>query len=341
MPDTPISVRHQVIALHQHTEKTERDIAHDLHLDKSAVHRIIARWRETGSAAAGRRGHCGRKKKLFARDKAIILREVQKNPTATAQQIRVMCGPIATSVSLSTIQKLIRKSGFSAYRPIGIPCLNVTRKKDRLQWAHKHAFYNGDDWKDVIFTDETTVELDHRAIPFVRRRKGDRIRAIHTRPNKTFAKKVMFWGCISAHGPGCLVPIRSTLNAARYVELLQQHLLPQAASWYGNQPWEFQQDNAPCHKAASTMNFFKQNEIYVMDWPAYSPDVSPIENVWSMLKKKIYSTGTASTTEGVIAQALHLWQNDQEIANLCVSLCLNMEMRVKKLLHSRGGPILQ
>ena len=100
----------------------------------------------------------------------------------------------------------------------------------------------------VIFSDETTVELGHKAKPFVRRSKGCRIREVHTVRNVTFARKVMFWGIISAKGPGCLVPVQGTLNAERYVNLLQQYLLPQAATWFPNSPWEFQQDNAPCHK---------------------------------------------------------------------------------------------
>ena len=176
----------------------------------------------------------------------------------------------------------------------------------------------------VIFSDETTVELGHKAKPFVRRSKGCRIREVHTVRNVTFARKVMFWGIISAKGPGCLVPVQGTLNAERYVNLLQQYLLPQAATWFPNSPWEFQQDNASCHKVERTMAFFHQQCIQLLDWAPYLPDVSPIENVWGMLKRKVYKVGSASTVEEVIAQAQHLWHNDSDIHNLCVSLCANM-----------------
>jgi transposase len=149
----------------------------------------------------------------------------------------------------------------------------------------------------------------------------------------------MFWGCISAQGPGSLVPIHGTLNADRYCALLEEHLLPQAATWYGGMSWEFQQDNAPCHKAARTMAFFQENSIDVLEWPPYTPDCNPIENAWALLKKKVYRHGSANTVDDLIAQTLHTWHSDPDIHALCVSLCTDMHKRVEKLVSARGGPI--
>jgi DDE superfamily endonuclease len=50
----------------------------------------------------------------------------------------------------------------------------------------------------------------------------------------------------------------------------------------------FQQDNAKIYKAKATMEWFDQYSIVVMDWPPYSPDMNPIENMWSLLKRKLY-----------------------------------------------------
>jgi transposase len=149
MSDTTLGNRERVIALYLHTSKTQREIATDLNLSKSAVNRIITRWNSTGSAESGRKGHCGRKEKLTRHAKSLIVREAKKFPTKTAQEIRSSMGSIGSSVCLDTVKKLLRKCGLYAYRPLGIPFLNTNRKKDRHQWAHVHAVYDEDDWSQV------------------------------------------------------------------------------------------------------------------------------------------------------------------------------------------------
>ena len=82
----------------------------------------------------------------------------------------------------------------------------------------------------------------------------------------------MFWGVISEDGPIAVVPINGTMTANKYIETLENHLMP----FIDNQPlskqYSFQQDNAPCHKARKTMDFFRDNAIDVLEnWPPYPP----------------------------------------------------------------------
>ena len=46
-------------------------------------------------------------------------------------------------------------------------------------------------------------------------------------------------------------------------------------------------DNAPCHTAKLLKNYFQQEGIEVMKWPAHSPDQNPIENLWNIIGEKV------------------------------------------------------
>ena len=46
-------------------------------------------------------------------------------------------------------------------------------------------------------------------------------------------------------------------------------------------------DNHPVHKCMNSLLFYKEHKIKVIDFPPYSPDLNPIENIWEKLKKEI------------------------------------------------------
>jgi hypothetical protein len=192
----------------------------------------------------------------------------------------------------------------------------------------------------VIFTDETTVELDRSSVHFVRRSHGEHIRDCHRNERRGYSNKVMFWGCMSVFGPGCLIPVTGTMASAEYQEILGTHLLPVAEAWYGSEHWILQQDNASCHTSASTRQRLQQLGIQVLDWPANAPDMNVIENAWSMLKAKLYHLGTPKSRDDLIKQAQDIWQNDENFREKCMDLVHSMPKRVKSLYNVNGGPTL-
>ena len=60
-------------------------------------------------------------------------------------------------------------------------------------------------------------------------------------------------------------------------------------------------DNHPVHKSLNNLKFYKEKGIKVIDFPPYSPDLNPIENIWGKIKKKImkkkYQTLTVLTKD--------------------------------------------
>ncbi len=92
-------------------------------------------------------------------------------------------------------------------------------------------------------------------------------------------QSVMIWAAMSSAGVGPLCFLKSTANAVIYQEILEPFMLPSADKHYGNADFISQQDMAPAHAAKGTKSWFKYHGVTVLDCPANSPDLNPIESM--------------------------------------------------------------
>ncbi len=126
---------------------------------------------------------------------------------------------------------------------------------------------------------------NHRRRVLRDKEEGD-LPACHQRSVQKTAS-LMVWGCISVYGMGSLHVLEGTMNAERYIKVLEQHMLPSRRRLFQGRLCVFQQDNAKPHTAAITTAWLHSRRVRVMNWPACSPDLSPIENIWRIIKWKI------------------------------------------------------
>jgi hypothetical protein len=149
----------------------------------------------------------------------------------------------------------------------------------------------------------------------------------------------MVWSCISHFGCGPLVVIDGTMNGSKYCATLRNNLPQTIENWYGggDSGCIFQQDNAPCHRSIVARNFFVEKNIEVMKWPPYSPDLSPIENIWAILKEKLHVHAIDSKPQ-LIAKIRDIWGNDLDVARDCAAVIDSMPARIEACIRSKGGP---
>ncbi len=112
-----------------------------------------------------------------------------------------------------------------------------------------------------------------------------------------FPQSVMIWAAMSSAGVDPLCFLESTVNAAIFQDMLEHFMLPSADKLYGDADFIFQQDLAPAHSAKGTKSWFNDYGVTVLDWPANSPDLNPIEYLWSIAKKKMRDTRPNNTDD--------------------------------------------
>ncbi len=129
--------------------------------------------------------------------------------------------------------------------------------------------------------------------------------------------------------------LKSTVNAAIYQEILEHFTLPSAEKLYGDANFIFQQDLAPVHNAKGTKSWFNDHGVTVLDWPANSPDLNPIENLWDIVKRKIRDT-RPNNGDDLKAALKATWAFITP--EQCHRLIDSMPRRIDAVIHAKGGP---
>lgn len=143
---------------------------------------------------------------------------------------------------------------------------------------------------------------------------------------------VMVWGAFEASGTLPLAFVSTKMNSEEYQHVLQEHLTP-----FWQEDYLFMQNNASVHRSASTLQYLAQNKIAVFRWPACSPDLNPIENLWGLLVRSVYPDNKQYATVNELKDAiLRAWEGLN--MNTLERLSRSLPKRLIEVVKSSGGP---
>ena len=218
------------------------------------------------------------------------------------------------------------------------PKLSPKHAKARLAFAREHLYWTEADWKTVIFSDETKINRfssDGRSWYWASVGEGLSSRAV-VPTVKHGGGSVMAWGCITAHGARAVCQVHGRMNKEMYIGILAEHLPAIMNGMPGpSRLITFQHDNDPKHTARATKEWLDGKGYRVMKWPAYSPDLNPIEHMWAQLKRGLNKRPTAPS--GLVESWDRIEEEYRQISDSYISrLYKSMPARMKAVVKARG-----
>lgn len=304
-------------------------ISKKYNLSKPTVQSIINNY--------GKQKHkTGPKDKLSKNDKRRIKSFIDYNfKNQIKCTARSIIDNFSLNISRSTICRFLKTNNFNYDKIKKKLVLSAKHKKDRINAARFYIRENIN-WNKVVFTDEKKFNLngcDSQMTWFNKNRSPRRVRKILR------SAGVMVWGMILPNGLLSFRIMVGRVNSRQYIQILKDCALP-IIKLNMNNDFMFQQDNCSIHVSKESTFFLNSYNIETILWPALSPDLNIMENVWSILSDLIYSDSRPKNIKELVtrirsAVALINESKKETILNLYNS----MPSRICEVLERHGHRI--
>ena len=296
--------RDRIIALWQQGENVSAIVRkmqdEGLATTRDTVRRWIFRWQENRGLEHSRRS--GRPSKITAQMGAFMDRCLEEDDETTSVELqKLIAREFRVAITAATIRRYLRRTlDWKVVRTRTGPMISDANKKKRMEFAQM-CLDLGDEFNDVIWTDESSIQLKRHCQTM--RIKVGRERVY--KPAAKHALKVHVWAGISKRGATNICIFDQIMDAPLYVQILEGFLIPFIEDRFQGTNYRFMQDNDPKHTSRLAKTFYEEKGLNWWCTPASSADFNPIERVWRELKyyiaREVKPLSKAELVNGIIA----------------------------------------
>lgn len=280
--------------------KSYNEIASILNVTRDVARNFCRNLKVNFSRKRGPKQKIGKKNKL--RIKRAICSFKDRGVKVNSTKIIKECD---LSVSPVTVQRYLKKSKYKYRKAKKQIVLSNSQKSTRIEIITEWIT-TCHQWEKTVFTDEKRFTCngpdDWRSYMM----EGENI-VRQSQP--CGGGGLMVWMMALPCGLLSFKLYKTTFNGLKYKSLLQESIVPIIRLNLG-EDFFYQEDNSRVHKSKIIKEFMNNNGIRVLKWPAYSPDLNIVEDIWKKISDLVYDgpqyTKIVDLENGIIRAINHI-----------------------------------
>jgi transposase len=324
--------------------------------NRKYIKRWVSKWQDTGNVLDNNRS--GRKKLLSNETFTTVVGLLQHREN---QSSRIISKKLTLSdgkfLSPRTVRRGLRENGYKYKTAIKVPSLTKKQMKARIKFCKANCRRS---WRGVMFTDSKIFPLFQTKSSSAFKYWGLEGETRYQTFSRD-ARKLHVYAGVTEFGVTRLrystpstgfdrVYVNKKTGetyrgvcAEEYQDVLRETLIPEGYRLFKDSryadSWILQQDGAKVHTAVTTKDVLDEllpNRV-LRDWPANSPDLSWIENMWAIADHRLRQLESFDSIEAFKAALEKVW-SELEV-QICQSAVRGMRNRMAKCIANAGGNI--